>query len=77
VIAVVGVAAYSGWKLARKQDSIAGLRSSSYVVGKRADISWGDLLNGIAVAWHVFWVFQNTFCLLWQLVGASSLLVSY
>jgi len=76
VIAVVGVAAYSGWKLARKQDSIAGLRSSR-MWWANVLILAGDLLNGIAGSMARFLGIQNTFWLIMALVGASSLLVSY
>lgn len=47
VLAVVGVAVYSGWKLARRQSSVAGMQTINLL---RANvlILVGDLLNGVA-----------------------------
>jgi len=47
VLAVVGVAIYSGWKLARRQQSVAGL-STSNILWANVLILIGDLLNGLA-----------------------------
>jgi hypothetical protein len=79
VLAVVGVAAYSGWKLARKQDSIAGLRSS-HMWWANVLILAGDLLNGIAGSMARFLGIQNTFWLImavgWSVFFAGVLLTS-
>jgi hypothetical protein len=79
VVAVVGVAAYSGWKLARKQDSIAGLRTSN-LWWANVLILIGDLLNGIAGSMARFLSIQSTFWLImavgWSVFFAGVLLTS-
>ena len=47
LLAVVGVAVYSGWKLARRQSSVAGIQTIN-LLWANVLILIGDLLNGLA-----------------------------
>jgi hypothetical protein len=62
VLAVVGVAIYSGWKLARRQQSVAGL-STSNILWANVLILVGDLLNGLAGTLARFLGVEGTFWL--------------
>lgn len=63
VIAVVGVALYSGWKLIRRQASMGGTRTSN-VLWANIFILGGAILNATAGALARFLGVQNTFWLI-------------
>lgn len=66
VVAVVGVAIYSGWKLVRRQSSVGGL-STSNILWANVLILAGDLLNGTAGTLARFSGVENTFWLVMSL----------
>jgi hypothetical protein len=66
VLAVVGVAIYSGWKLVRRQSSIGGL-STSNILWANVLILVGDLLNGAAGTLARFLSVESTFWLIMSL----------
>lgn len=63
VVAVVGVAAYSGWKLLRRQSSMAGL-STKNILWANLLILGGDLLNATAGSLARFLNFDIAFWLI-------------
>jgi hypothetical protein len=79
VLAVVGVAIYSGWKLVRRQSSLGGL-STSNILWANVLILMGDLLNGLAGTLARFLGLESTFWLVmslgWVLFLAGVLLAS-
>ena len=79
VLAVVGVAIYSGWKLVRRQSSLGGL-STSNILWANVLILLGDLLNGLAGTLARFLGLESTFWLVmslgWVLFLAGVLLAS-
>ena len=79
VLAVVGVALYSGWKLLRRQSSLGGL-STSNILWANVLILVGDLLNGLAGTLARFLGLESTFWLVmslgWVLFLAGVLLAS-
>jgi hypothetical protein len=79
VLAVVGVAVYSGWKLVRRQSSLGGL-STSNILWANVLILMGDLLNGLAGTLARFLGLESTFWLVmslgWVLFLAGVLLAS-
>jgi hypothetical protein len=66
VLAVVGVAIYSGWKLVRRQSSLGGL-STSNILWANVLILMGDLLNGLAGTLARFLGLESTFWLVMSL----------
>jgi hypothetical protein len=66
VLAVVGVAIYSGWKLVRRQHSVAGL-STSNILWANVLILLGDLLNAAAGTLARFLGVESTFWLVMSL----------
>ena len=79
VVAVVGVAIYSGWKLARRQSDIGGLRTSN-ILWANVLILAGDMLNATAGTLARFLGIQNTFWLImalgWAVLFIGVLLAS-
>jgi len=79
VVAVVGVAVYSGWKLIRRQSSVGGL-STSNILWANVLILAGDLLNAAAGTLARFLGVESTFWLVmslgWVLFLAGVLLAS-
>jgi hypothetical protein len=79
VLAVVGVAIYSGWNLVRRQSSLGGL-STSNILWANVLILVGDLLNGLAGTLARFLGLESTFWLVmslgWVLFLAGVLLAS-
>ncbi len=63
VVAVVGVALYSGWKLVRRQSSVGGMRTSN-VLWANIFILAGAILNATAGTLARFLGVQNTFWLI-------------
>lgn len=66
VVAVVGVAMYSGWQLMRRQGSIGGLRTSN-ILWANLLILVGDMLNAAAGTLARFLGLQSTFWLIMAL----------
>ncbi len=66
VLAVVGVATYSGWKLVRRQSSIGGL-STSNILWANVLILVGDLLNAAAGTLARLLSVESTFWLIMSL----------
>ncbi len=79
VLAVVGVAIYSGWNLVRRQLSLGDL-STSNILWANVLILVGDLLNGLAGTLARFLGLESTFWLVmslgWVLFLAGVLLAS-
>lgn len=79
VVAVVGVAIYSGWKLVRKQFSVADLRTSN-ILWANVLILVGDLFNAAAGTLARLLGLENTFWLImalgWIIFFAGVLLAS-
>jgi hypothetical protein len=63
VIAVVGVAVYSGWKVVRRQTSVAGIRTMN-LLWANVLILAGDLLNAAAGTLARFLQVESTFWLI-------------
>ncbi len=80
VLAVVGVAAYSGWKLLRRQKTIGGFRTSA-LLWANALILAGDLLNATAGSLALLLHLENGFWLImaagWIVFFSGVLLTSY
>jgi hypothetical protein len=80
VLAVVGVAAYSGWKLWRRQHSIASFRTLSLLWANILILA-GDLLNAaagsLALLFHVASVFWFIMAVGWIVFFIGVLLTSY
>ncbi|HZR42868.1 MAG TPA: hypothetical protein VFB12_22300 [Ktedonobacteraceae bacterium] len=66
VVAVVGVAIYSGWKLMRHQSSLAGLRTRN-ILWANFLILAGDMLNALAGTLARLLGLQSTFWLIMAL----------
>lgn len=66
VVAVVGVAIYSGWKLVRRQSDVAGLHTSN-VLWANMLILIGDMLNALAGTLARVLGLQSTFWLIMAL----------
>jgi hypothetical protein len=64
--AVAGVALYSGWKLIRRQTTLAGLRTSSILLAN-IFIFTGAILNGVAGSLARFFGLENIFWLIMAL----------
>ena len=79
VLAVAGVAVYSGWKLVRRQSTLGEL-STSNILWANVLILLGDLLNGLAGTLARFLGLESTFWLVmslgWVLFLAGVLLAS-
>lgn len=63
LVAVAGVAIYSGWQMKRRQSSTAGVQTS-HLLRANIFILIGTLLNGIAGSLARFLGLQNTFWLI-------------
>lgn len=66
VLAVVGVALYSGWKLARRQSNVAGFHPSNLLWANLL-ILIGDLLNAAAGTFARFFGLESSFWLIMSL----------
>src|SRR5258708_18379194 len=66
VLAVVGVAVYSGWKLVRRQSSVAGIQTSN-LLWVNILILLGDLLNAAAGSLASFFGLESSFGLIMAL----------
>lgn len=79
VLAVVGVAIYSGWKLIRRQSNVAGFRTSN-LLWANVLILVGDLLNAAAGTLARFLGLQSSFWLImalgWSVFFVGVLLAS-
>ncbi len=79
VLAVVGVAVYSGWKLVRRQSSVAGIQTSN-LLWANVLILVGDLLNAAAGTLARFFGLESSFWLImtfgWIVFFAGVLLAS-
>jgi hypothetical protein len=79
VLAVVGVAVYSGWKLVRRQSSVAGIQTSN-LLWANVLILVGDLLNAAAGTFARFFGLESSFWLImtfgWIVFFAGVLLAS-
>jgi hypothetical protein len=79
VLAVVGVAAYSGWKLLRRQSNIAGIQTIN-LLWANVMILVGDLLNAAAGSLARFFGLQSSFWIIqtlgWTVFFAGVLLAS-
>jgi hypothetical protein len=79
VLAVVGVAAYSGWKLIRRQSSVAGIQTIN-LLWANVLILAGDLLNAAAGSLARFFGLQSSFWIIqafgWTIFFAGVLLAS-
>ena len=79
VVAVVGVALYSGWKLARRQSSIGGIRTGN-LLWTNIFVLTGAILDGVAGGLARFLGIQSTFWLImavgWSVLFAGVLLAS-
>jgi hypothetical protein len=79
VLAVVGVAAYSGWKLARRQSSVAGIETIN-LLWANVLILAGDLLNAAAGSFARFFGLESSFWIIqafgWIVFFAGVLLAS-
>lgn len=67
VVAVIGVAAYSGWKLVRRQSQVAGLHTVNLLWANVLILS-GAVLNGAAGSLARFLGLQSTF---WLIMAAG------
>jgi hypothetical protein len=79
VLAVVGVAVYSGWKLVRRQSSVGGIQTSN-LLWANVLILAGDLLNAAAGSLARFFGLESSFWLVmafgWIMFFAGVLLAS-
>ena len=79
VLAVVGVAVYSGWKLVRRQSSVGGTQTSN-LLWANVLILAGDLLNAAAGSLARFFGLESSFWLVmafgWIMFFAGVLLAS-
>jgi hypothetical protein len=79
VVAVVGVAVYSGWKLVRRQSNVAGIRTIN-LLWANVLILVGDLLNALAGTLSRFFSLESSFWLImafgWIVFFAGVLLAS-
>ena len=79
VLAVVGVAVYSGWKMVRRQSNISGFRASN-LLWANVLILVGELLNAAAGSFARFFGLESSFWLImslgWVVFFAGVLLTS-
>jgi hypothetical protein len=79
VLAVVGVALYSGWKLIRRQSSVAGIQTIN-LLWANVLILIGDLLNAAAGSLSRFFGLQSSFWIIqalgWAVLFAGVLIAS-
>ena len=79
VLAVVGVALYSGWKLIRRQPSVAGIQTIN-LLWANVLILAGDLLNAAAGSLARFFGLQSSFWIIqafgWTVFFAGVLIAS-
>jgi hypothetical protein len=79
VLAVVGVALYSGWKLIRRQSSVAGIQTIN-LLWANVLILIGDLLNAAAGSLARFFGLQSSFWIIqafgWTVFFAGVLIAS-
>jgi hypothetical protein len=79
VLAVAGVAVYSGWKLARRQSSVAGIQTIN-LLWANVLILVGDLLNAAAGSLSRFFGLESSFWIIqafgWIVFFAGVLLAS-
>ena len=79
VLAVVGVALYSGWKLIRRQSSVAGIQTIN-LLWANVLILVGDLLNAAAGSLARFFGLQSSFWIIqafgWTVFFAGVLIAS-
>src|SRR5262249_47424090 len=79
VLAVSGVAIYSGWKLVRRQPSVAGIRTIN-LLWANVLILVGDLLNAAAGSFSRFFGLESSFWIIqavgWTVFFAGVLLAS-
>ena len=80
VLAVVGVALYSGWKLIRRQSSVAGIQTIN-LLWANVLILAGDLLNAAAGSLARFFGLQSSFWVIqafgWTVFFAGVLIASH
>ena len=80
VLAVVGVALYSGWKLIRRQSSVAGIQTIN-LLWANVLILVGDLLNAAAGSLARFFGLQSSFWIIqafgWTVFFAGVLIASH
>lgn len=80
VLAVVGVALYSGWKLIRRQSSVAGIQTVN-LLWANVLILVGDLLNAAAGSFARFFGLQSSFWIIqafgWTVFFAGVLIASH
>ena len=80
VLAVVGVALYSGWKLIRRQSSVAGIQTVN-LLWANIMILAGDLLNAAAGSLARFFGLQSSFWIIqafgWTVFFAGVLIASH
>ncbi len=80
VLAVVGVALYSGWKLIRRQSSVAGIQTIN-LLWANVLILAGDLLNAAAGSLARFFGSQSSFWIIqafgWTVFFAGVLIASH
>jgi drug/metabolite transporter (DMT)-like permease len=80
VLAVVGVALYSGWKLIRRQSSVAGIQTIN-LLWANVLILAGDLLNAAAGSLARFFGLQSSFWIIqafgWTVFFAGVLIASH
>ena len=80
VLAVVGVAIYSGWKLIRRQSSVAGIQTIN-LLWANVLILVGDLLNAAAGSLARFFGLQSSFWIIqalgWTAFFAGVLIASH
>ena len=79
VLAVVGVALYSGWKLIRRQSSVAGIQTIN-LLWANVLILAGDLLNAAAGSFARFFGLQSSFWIIqafgWTVFFAGVIIAS-
>jgi hypothetical protein len=79
LLAVVGVAVYSGWKLAARQSSVAGIQTIN-LLWANVLILVGDLLNGLAGGLPRFFGLEGSFWIIqtfgWIVLFTGVLLAS-
>ncbi len=79
VLAVVGVAIYSGWKMVRRQSNVSGFRASN-LLWANVLILLGELLNAAAGSFARFFGLESSFWLImslgWVVFYAGVLLTS-
>ncbi len=79
VLAVVGVAIYSGWKMLRRQSNVSGFRASN-LLWANVLILVGELLNAAAGSFARFFGLESSFWLImslgWVVFYAGVLLTS-